>query len=182
MRHARFYPDERTTVPQTAADVSNRLVRLMRLIGSVKAQSAARTPGGIEWSTYNVLFHLINDGPQRSKALADRMHSDPSTVSRQAAALVELGLVDRQPDPVDRRAAVLAASAAGHELFATMRAHRDQMFDAVLADWSPADVDTFTHLLDRFNADFKTHIVDVLHMVQLDVAAAHRSPTLQETT
>lgn len=170
------------TVPQTAADVSNQLVRLMRLIGSVKAQSAARTPGGVEWSTYNVLFHLVNDGPQRSKALADRMHSDPSTVSRQAAALVELGLVDRQPDPDDRRAAVLAASAAGHELFATMRAHRDQMFDAVLADWSPADVDTLTRLLGRFNADFETHIVDVLHMVQLDAAAAHRSPTLQETT
>ena len=77
---------------------------------------------------------------------------------------------------------MLAASAAGHELFATMRSHRDQMFDAVLTDWSPADVDTFTRLLGRFNADFETHIVDVLHMVQLDAVAAHRSPTLQETT
>ena len=165
---------------QNASNVSNQLVRLMRLIGSVKAQAAARTPNGPEWSTYNVLFHLVNDGPQRSKVLADRMHSDPSTVSRQATALVELGLVDREPDPDDGRAALLAASAAGHELFATMRAHRDQMFQAVLADWSPDDVVTFADLLGRFNADFEKHIVEVLHMVQLDAAAVPGSPTQQE--
>ena len=165
---------------QNASNVSNQLVRLMRLIGSVKAQAAARTPNGPEWSTYNVLFHLVNDGPQRSKVLADRMHSDPSTVSRQATALVELGLVDREPDPDDGRAALLAASAAGHELFATMRAHRDQMFQAVLADWSPDDVVTFAGLLGRFNADFEKHIVEVLHMVQLDAAAVPGSPTQQE--
>ena len=179
-----------------ASDVSSQLVRLMRLVGSVKAQAAARSPNGLEWSTYTVLFHLINEGPQRSKALADRMHSDPSTISRQATALVELGLVDRQRDPADGRAALLAASTAGHELFATMRAHRDEMFRAVLADWSSEDAAVFTALLGRFNTDFEQHIAEVLHMIrpdhQDDVRAnarvdvrrdnSARTPSLQETT
>lgn len=167
---------------QHARDVSNQLVRLMRLIGSVKLQSAARTPNGLEWSTYNVLFHLVNGGPQRSKALAVRMHSDPSTISRQATALVELGLVERERDPDDGRAALLAASPAGHELFATMRARRDQMFQAVLTDWSTDDAVQLAALLGRFNADFEKHIVEVMHMVHPDPAAVTRPPTLQETS
>lgn len=167
-------------MPPANQDVTGQLVRLMRLIGTIKAQSAARTSHGVEWSAYALLYHLVTDGPQRSKSLAERIHSDPSTVSRQAASLIELGLVDRQPDPVDGRAALLVATDRGHESFATMRAHRDQMFRAVLADWSEDDAARFTELLGRFNTDFEKHMVEVLHMVQPDPAAAHRSPTLQE--
>ena len=157
MNGATLPPDDPPT-----ADVSDQLVRLMRLIGSVKAQAAARSPHGLEWSTYVVLFHLVSDGPQRSKSLADRMHSDPSTVSRQATALVDLGLVERHPDPVDGRAALLAASPAGHQLFAAMRADRDEMFEAILADWSSGDTELFTQLLGRFNADFEKHLAKAL--------------------
>ncbi len=163
-------------------DVGAELVRLLRLVGSVKAQAAARAPNGLDWSAYGVLFHLVTHGPQRSKALAERMHTDPSTVSRQASALVDLGLVERHPDPDDGRAALLGASPQGHELFATMRTHRDQMFAAVLADWDPQDAALFTELLGRFNLDFERHIVEVLQMVQLDAASTTRPPTLQETS
>lgn len=159
------------------ADVSSQVVRLVRLVGTVKAQAAARSPNGLEWPTYTVLFHLVIDGPQRAKDLAARLHSDPSTVSRQATALVELGLVERRPDPHDRRAALLVASASGHQLFETMRAHRDRLFQTVLRGWSPEDTAAFTALLSRFNADFEKHIVDKLHMARLDASAA---PTTQE--
>src|SRR6476469_9688380 len=166
-RDVRYRTTERIPVPSASQDVSGQLVRLMRLIGTIKAQSAARSTNGVEWSAYALLYHLVTDGPQRSKSLAERLHSDPSTVSRQAASLIENGLVDRQPDPGDGRAALLAATARGHEVFATMRAHRDQMFQAVLADWSPEDAVRFSQLLERFNADFEKHMVEVLHMVHL---------------
>ena len=130
----------------------------MRLMGKVKAQAAASELKGLEWSAYVLLFHLISDGPQRSKALAERLHADPSTVSRQAATLVDLGLIERTPDPDDGRAALLGASPAGHRLFEALQARRDALFRAVLADWPEADAEQLTGLLRRFNADFEKHI------------------------
>ena len=51
-----------------------------------------------------LLVHLVKGGPQRSGALAEAVHSDPSTISRQVAHLVRLGLVERTADPEDREA------------------------------------------------------------------------------
>jgi DNA-binding MarR family transcriptional regulator len=135
--------------------VSAEMVRLMRHLGRMKAQAGARN--GLEWSAYVLLHHLVSEGPLRSSALADRVAADPSTVSRQAATLVDLGLVERRPDPADRRAVQLAATASGTELFRRVRESRDAMLEAVLADWSDADVEQLTELLARFTTDLERH-------------------------
>jgi DNA-binding MarR family transcriptional regulator len=135
--------------------VSAEVVRLMRQLGSLKAQAAAHARPGLEWSSYALLLHLVSDGPMRSSALAERVAADPSTVSRQAATLVDQGLVERRPDPDDRRAVQLAATEDGAELFRRMREDRAVMFDSVLADWSDADVEQLTALLARFTDDLE---------------------------
>ena len=100
---------------------------------------------------------LVNSGAMRSNALADLVCSDPSTISRQTASLVEHGFIERRPDPDDGRAVQLAATAKGFATFRQMREERDAMLASVLADWDPADVQTFTHLLDRFTTDLEHH-------------------------
>jgi DNA-binding MarR family transcriptional regulator len=137
--------------------VSAQVVRLMRQLGSLKAQAAAHSRHGVEWSSYVLLLHLVNDGPMRSSTLAEQVAADPSTVSRQTATLVELGLVERLPDPADRRAVQLAATERGAELFRRMREDRVAIFDSVLADWSDADVDQLTELLTRFTTDLERY-------------------------
>ncbi len=146
-------PPGRTTTGQVSAQV----VRLMRQLAALKAQSAAHSRHGVEWSSYPLLLHLVQDGPMRSSTLAERICADPSTVSRQAATLVEQGLVERRPDPDDRRAVQLAVTDRGAALFATMRADREAMFDTVLRDWSDDDVRQLTELLARFTADLERH-------------------------
>lgn len=143
-----------TVRPQTGAPaLGEQIARMARLIASYK-NKAAHSPHGLEWPTYLLLLHLVKHGPQRSKALADLMHSDPSTVSRQASALVDLGLVERATDPVDRRAVQLVATAAGHELFESVRTQRAHLFADVLTDWTAMETDAFITLLSRFNDDF----------------------------
>jgi DNA-binding MarR family transcriptional regulator len=137
--------------------VSAQVVRPMRQLGSLKAQAVPHAKPGVEWSSYVLLFHLAGDGPMRSSTLAERVAADPSTVSRQVATLVDLGLVERRPDPADRRAVQLAVTEEGAELFRQMREHRVAMFDSVLADWSDADVDRLTELLTRFTTDLERH-------------------------
>lgn len=137
--------------------VSAQVIRLMRQLGGLKAQAAAHSRHGVEWSAYALLLHLVQDGPMRSSALAESVCADPSTVSRQAATLVEQGLVERRPDPADRRAVQLAATERGTALFREMRAAREAMFDTVLVDWSDEDVEQLTGLLARFTSDLERH-------------------------
>src|SRR3954470_9836870 len=146
-------PDARVSTGQVSAQV----VRLMRQLGSLKAQAAAHSRHGADWSAYVLLFHLVQNGAMRSRDLADCVAADPSTVSRQAAALVDLGLVERRPDPADRRAVQLAATQRGADLFGQIRADREAMFDIVLSDWSPTDVAQLTCLLARFTTDIERH-------------------------
>jgi len=147
--------DELSGTP--SSELSAQLIRLIRLINSVKVHSAAKQRHGVEFSSYVLLFQLVRNGPQRLSSLAECVHADVSTVSRQVSTLVEHGLVEKRPDELDRRAALLAATDAGLELFRRMRRERNAMFNDVLDSWTPDEIATLTSSLARFNDDFAAH-------------------------
>jgi len=130
--------------------IGTGLVRLVRLIERAYALHQIEHPDGVERATYVLLVHLVKDGPYRSRALADAVHSDPSTVSRQVAHLVRLGLVERVTDPDDGRAVLLVATDEGRRVFAENRRLRNEGIARMLADWPAADRDRFADLLTRF--------------------------------
>jgi DNA-binding MarR family transcriptional regulator len=134
--------------------VGSQLTRLVRLVERVHAQSHG--PDSIERATYLLLVHLVKDGPQRASALADAVHSDPSTISRQIGHLVKLGYVERTADPDDGRATRLAATDEGRRVLESNRARRTASIAELLGSWSPADRTTLAELLGRFVTDFET--------------------------
>ena len=79
--------------------------------------------------TYVILTHLATNGPMRGADLSDAFGMDKGGVSRQVQALVDLGLVERQPDPEDRRAILLDATAEGRKRLEVMSRHRSDRFD-----------------------------------------------------
>jgi DNA-binding MarR family transcriptional regulator len=131
--------------------LSAEVVRLVRASHGLRAQIHAAKPDGIEWAGSMLLFHLCKDGPQRSSALAAAVCVDPSTVSRQIADLVDLGLVERRADPHDGRATLLAATEAGETRCQLLHERRDRAFAVMLADWSDDDVSALVALLSRLN-------------------------------
>lgn len=137
--------------------VGIELIRLVRLIDRKQAAHRAEHPDAVERATYLLLVHLVKDGPQRAVTLAEAVHSDPSTVSRQVAQLVRLGLVERAADPEDRRATLLAATAEGRRVFEENRRTRTERVAAILAAWEPADRHRFAELLGRFTTDVENH-------------------------
>lgn len=141
----------------TADAVSTQLVRLIRLMDRAHAQYQAECPDAVERATYHLLVHLVKGGPQRSSALAEAVHSDPSTVSRQVGHLVRLGLVERTADPADGRATLLAATDEGRRVFEENRRLRNERVAAMLAGWAPQERAVFAELLGRFAADFERH-------------------------
>ncbi|HZG92961.1 MAG TPA: MarR family winged helix-turn-helix transcriptional regulator [Pseudonocardia sp.] len=140
-----------------ADDVGSALIRLVRLIDRKQAQRQAEHPDAVERATYHLLVHLVKDGPRRAVALAEAVHSDPSTVSRQVAHLVRLGLVERTADPEDGRATLLAATTEGRRVFEQNRRLRNEHIAALLDGWPPADRDLLATLLTRFVDDFQRH-------------------------
>ncbi|MBJ8340182.1 MarR family transcriptional regulator [Antrihabitans sp. YC3-6] len=130
--------------------IGSELIRLQRIRDRTVAQIAALSKGEIDPAAFTCLFRLIADGPMRSGALAEALFSDPSTVSRQVAHLVERGFVERLADPADGRASVLAVTTVGHELAQQMRRRRNDNLSRVLADWPDSDRREFRRLLALF--------------------------------
>ncbi|GAB2765476.1 MarR family winged helix-turn-helix transcriptional regulator [Amycolatopsis magusensis] len=134
-----------------ADELGFQLVRFMRLVNRAKAQVAKQGPDGIERAAYAILFTLIHEGPQRTSKLAEALHSEISTISRQSSSLVQHGLVERTADPEDGRACLLAPTAEGLRVFEENRKTRNVWLAALLADWPDGDRQTLMRLLDRLN-------------------------------
>jgi DNA-binding MarR family transcriptional regulator len=141
----------------TADAVSTALIRLVRLLERTRAQYQAE-PDALERATYLLLVHLVKDGPRRAGALADAVHSDPSTISRQIGHLVKLGYVERTADPEDGRATLLAATAEGRRVLEENRRLRNERFSQILANWSDADRAALSAMLGRLAVDIETFL------------------------
>lgn len=128
--------------------LGDELVTLVKLIQAARS----RVPGpatGVDGSAYPILFTLAHR-PMRVSDVAETIHSDVSTVSRQVAGLTRSGFVDRTPDPDDGRAQLLTLTTAGHGVIAAHRRLRDDWLAGLVAGWDEDDIVRFTTLLGRF--------------------------------
>ena len=137
----------------TATRLSTQLVRVMKLFQSMR-QHAPKLHPGVEPASYPILFNLL-DGPRRVSLLADCVHSDVSTVSRQVTMLVSHGLLEKVVDTQDGRAFMVSLSAQGRELVDRLKASRGEWFRRMLHDWEPADAEAFGDYLERFTTSFE---------------------------
>jgi DNA-binding MarR family transcriptional regulator len=108
-----------------------------------------------------VLYILDESGPLRANLLAEAVHADPSTLSRQVSALAEQGLISREPDPADGRATLLAVTPAGRTVLRQRMALRDRHLSTLTAGWSDAEREEFASLFERFANAFATSLSDL---------------------
>jgi len=132
----------------TANELGNSVVRLVKLFSSMR-QFAPKVHPGADASSYPILFFLAR-GPLRVSTLAECVHSDVSTVSRQVSALASHGLVDKAAATDDRRASILSLTPAGAEVIERLQRQRCHWFQTMLHDWDPTDVEVLLTSLDRF--------------------------------
>ncbi|HEU5471854.1 MAG TPA: MarR family transcriptional regulator [Actinophytocola sp.] len=145
---------------QRELECGRRLTAAMFAMGKQQATIGARLAktGGFDRSGFILLKTLVAMGPTRSSTLAAAVHSDPSTISRQVAALVRDGLVERQADQEDGRASLLAATPAGVALLEEQRRRMGVSLARVVQQWSPEDLDRFVELFERFVADHESYL------------------------
>jgi DNA-binding MarR family transcriptional regulator len=139
-------------------DAHEAFVRVEREIGlllrrsrAISARLARELHPDLDGAAYGLLALLQDSGALRASELVLRLGLDKSTVSRQLSSLVDLGLVDRAPDPDDGRAQVLTPSREGAARLARIREARRARWEADMADWPRDDVVKLGELLGQLN-------------------------------
>ncbi len=99
--------------------------RLRAVIGRLSRRLRGTSAGaGLTPSQTSILFTVVRKGPIGLSELAELESINPTMLSRITAHLAEQGLLLRTVDPADRRAARVAATAAGRRL--RERIHRER--------------------------------------------------------
>ena len=124
----------------TLVDVFPGVLRLKRTLTNHSSLQGSAT-----------LVAVAELGHPRVSELAEHLHLDLSTVSRQVAQLRQRRLLNACPDPADGRSQQLALTPEGKsELRRTRRALVGELAQR-LGDWDDADVEHLAHLLDRLS-------------------------------
>lgn len=131
--------------------LEREIALLLRRARAISTRLAGELHPELDGAAYGLLALLQDTGPLRASDLVTRLGLDKSTVSRQVAKLVDLGLVDRAADPVDGRAQVLTPSTEGKARLARVRDTRRARWEADLSDWPAHDVAQLADLLGRLN-------------------------------
>jgi DNA-binding MarR family transcriptional regulator len=133
------------------AVLERELSVLLRRARAWSGELARAVHPDLEAAAYGLLMHVV-DGGARATDLADYFGIDKSTVSRQVRLLEQLGLLRREPDPLDLRVLRLVATEEGERRLRSARDARRQRVEARLEGWDPADVGRLAGLLARYNA------------------------------
>ena len=103
------------------------------------------------------LLGAISRNPGASQiALANLLDVEPITAARMLDRLQQAGLVDRRPDPADRRAWRLHLTPRAEPLLTVARVRIDHMVDAALEDFTPEERAALATLMIRLRDSLAT--------------------------
>lgn len=108
-------------------------------------EAVADMPGGIRG--FQVLSAVVHKDPPNQQALGFHLGIDRTVLTYLLDALVEAGVVERIPDPADRRARKVVATSAGAELLNGYEARVAAAEGELLAGLSEGDAATLTTLM-----------------------------------
>ena len=115
-----------------------------------RAGRRCRSPKPTPWAK------LHARGPITQRPLADALRLQKSTISRLVGQLTNGGLVERAPNPQDRRSRLVGLTTTGMRRARRLEAARRDLFDRLLADLAPDErrlvVDGVARLAQAANA------------------------------
>jgi DNA-binding MarR family transcriptional regulator len=141
-------PDRRQAAVRT---LEHEIGTLLRRVRRGLADRAVEVHPELNATSYLLLSTLNEHGARRAADLAEMFALDKGSVSRVVHQLLELGLIERSPDPADGRASILAATDEAVRRLAHMHELRRELFAERLSDWRAEDIEHLAAELDRFN-------------------------------
>jgi DNA-binding MarR family transcriptional regulator len=127
---------------ETLADAFLSVTRKLR-----ETSQETLAPWDINPSQFRALRVLNHHGAIRLSDLSGRLHIAPRSATEVVDALETRGLVERRPDPGDRRATLVDLTGQGTGVLAAIRAARGTEAERVFDRLSPADRDHLARIL-----------------------------------
>jgi DNA-binding MarR family transcriptional regulator len=143
-----------TENPNPNTNVVEGLVRQLYGLGAVQREISRHALAQLGGQGFRALAVVAVEGPQRVSAVAQHLGVDLSVASRQVAALVAEGYVERARDPEDGRAQIVALTPRGRRALRDSHKRMVAAFEAVLAGWSADEVAALSAGLGRLREDF----------------------------
>ncbi len=114
------------------------------------------TPLGLTQAQWRALVHLSRNEGLNQVNLAELLEVQPITVARLIDKLVAAGLVERRPDPNDRRAQRLFLTERATPVLDRIWEIAEETYDTVFAGLSPEECVALADLLTRMRANLAT--------------------------
>ncbi len=140
-----------TTRPDALRELEREVGVMVRRVRRVIDERARAVHPDLQPASYLMFGYLLDNGPLRASALCTAFDIDKGAISRQVQHLVDLGLVDRAPDPDDGRATLISVTDDGASRFTDVVDHRRKWFDDRLGEWSADELLAFATMLSRYN-------------------------------
>lgn len=138
----------------TLPDLVTELLLLTR--HSTLTESTHQEGHQLDRSAYILLSRMELDGPMSVRELAEAFGLDISTISRQAAALVRLGLAERRRDDENDTFMRLRPTAEGLRALEADRRRRLAWVSRLVGDWPADESAELLRLVRRFNESVET--------------------------
>lgn len=141
------------TVSRTDAlrELEGEVGVLIRRIRRVIGERARAVHPELLPASYLMLGYVRDHGPLRASVIGQVFDIDKGAISRQVQHLIDLGLLDRSPDPEDGRATLLSASADAVRRLDQVADDRRQYLADRLGGWTAEEMSAFTSTLRRYN-------------------------------
>lgn len=95
---------------------------------------------GLTSAQWKMILRLAREPGLKQVELAERLDIEPITAGRTVDRLADAGLVERQPDPEDRRAWRLFLTTKAEPLVAKLRALAEQLTGEAFEGFEPDEV------------------------------------------
>jgi MarR family transcriptional regulator for hemolysin len=125
--------------------------------------------GASLWNWVLLRSACESDGSSQ-REIAERMHIEPPTLVRHLDKLEQEGLVERRPDPDDRRVVRVVVTPAGHERLRELHDVVHQLDDEVRGILTKRDVEVLNRALPRINAYFESKPISEVSEVEVSDA------------
>ena len=129
--------------------VELQLLKLVRHLETFGRRSSLYRE--VDRAGYIALRTLDGLGPSCINRLAQELHLDSSTVTRQVGVLESGDLVTRHVDPNDGRSWLIDLTALGRKAMRTVERGRHQAIDSMLRDWSTDEVHDLARIITKLN-------------------------------
>ncbi|HVO52836.1 MAG TPA: MarR family transcriptional regulator [Solirubrobacterales bacterium] len=141
-----------TEIDIPLTDVAAKLRMAIVRTGRRLRQEAAAETAGLTPTSTAALATIERHGPLTPSEVAEIERVQRPTMTRTLGCLEREGLIERTPDPADRRSALVAVNAAGRERLRRLRGRKNAYLARRMRDLSAEEVATLeraAEILDR---------------------------------